>query len=137
LTAEQEAANANVISRLRRESTAALQRRIECKELMSLNEFQTALSVDVEHIRDAVKSGGMFAISGPAGEEFYPAFYADKRFVRSDLESAAKALTGVSADSKFHFFTSKSTLLAATPLEALKEGRLENVLTAAAAFSER
>lgn len=137
LTAEQEAANTGVILRLRRESAAALQRRIESKELLSLQEFRAALHVDVEHIKEAVTDGRMFVIASPGGEEFYPAFYGDKSFARSDLESAARALTGVSADSKFHFFTSKSTLLAATPLDALKEGRLENVLTAAAAFSER
>jgi hypothetical protein len=137
LTAEQEAANANVMARLRRESAAALQLRIESKEFLPLCEFSEALKISVQSIDDAVMDGRMFAISDPAGEEFYPAFYADRSLSRDQLETVAKALVGVPATSKFYFFTSKSTFLQATPLVALLQDRLDEVLIAAAAFSER
>ncbi|MYM81807.1 hypothetical protein GTP44_07525 [Duganella sp. FT50W] len=137
LTAEQEVANANVMTRLRRESAAALQLRIESKEFLPLCEFSEALKISVQSIDDAVMDGRMFAISDPAGEEFYPAFYADRSLSRDQLETVAKALVGVPATSKFHFFTSKSTFLGETPLEALVQGRLEDVLTAAAGFRQR
>lgn len=137
LTAEQEAANANIMTRLRRESAAALQLRIESKELLPLSEFSEALKVSVQSIDDAVKDGRMFVVPGPGGDEFFPAFYADKGLNRDSLELVAEALGDVSGTSKYYFFTSQSTFLEATPLEALVQGRLEDVLTAAEGFRER
>lgn len=137
LTAEQEVTNAHVMARLRRESAAALQLRIERKELLSLSEFSEALKVSVQSIDDAVKDGRMFVVPGPGGDEFFPAFYADKGLNRGSVEKVAKALGDVPGTSKYYFFASRSTFLGATPLEALVQGRLEDVLTAAVGFSER
>lgn len=137
LTAEQRAANADVMSQLRQESAAALQRRIESKELLSLEEFREALNVSVEQISEALADGRMFAVSAPDGEGLYPAFYADRSLSRDQLETVAKALGDGPATSKFYFFTSRSTFLGETPLEALVRGRFEDVLTAAAGFRER
>jgi hypothetical protein len=73
-----------------------------------------------------------------AGAFYYPAFYADGRLDRRSLEKVTKALGDVPAASKYFFFASPSTLLGnATPLEALAKGRLDDVVTSAAAFSER
>lgn len=137
-TAEQARANAQVMSRLRRDSAAALQRRIDSKELLPPREFQQALGISRQSINDALKTHRMFALLGPAGENYYPAFYADGDLNRRDVEKAAKALGRLPAASKYHFFTSKLTSLGSlTPLEALKRGRLDDVLVAAAAFQER
>ena len=137
-TAEQEHANAEMMDKLRREAAAALQRRIACKQLLPPKEFQEALGISRQSINEAVKAHRMFALLGPAGEYYYPAFYADGDLHRRDVEKVAKVLGGVPAASRYHFFTSKSTYLgAATPLDALKNGRLDDVLIAAAAFRER
>lgn len=135
LTAEQLHTNAELVSRLRRESAAALQRRIASKELLHPKEFQDALGISRQSINEAVKARRIFAVLGPSGEYYYPAFYADGDLNRRELEKVAKILGGVPATSKYHFFTSKSTYLgSATPLTALKKGRLNDVLIAAAAF---
>lgn len=133
-----EHANAEVMSRLRRESAEALQRRIHSKELLPPKEFQEALGISRQSINEAVKARRMFALLGPSGEYYYPAFYADGDLHRRDVERVAKALGGIPAASKYHFFTNKSTYLGAlTPLQALKKGRLDEVLIAATAFEER
>lgn len=137
-SAEQEQANAEVLSRLRRQSAAALQRRIERKELLSPKEFQDALGISRQSVNEAIKSRRMFALLGPRGEYYYPAFYADGNLNRREVEKVAKVLGGLPAPSKYHFFTSKSLFLGAvTPLQALTKGRLEEVMIAATAFKER
>ena len=137
-SAEQEQANAEVLSRLRRQSAAALQRRIERKELLSPKEFQDALGISRQSVNEAIKSRRMFALLGPRGENYYPAFYADGNLNRREVEKVAKVLGGLPAPSKYHFFTSKSLFLGAvTPLQALTKGRLEDVMIAATAFKER
>lgn len=137
-TAEQQHANAETMATLRREATAALQRRIDHKDLLPPKEFQEALGISRQSINEAVKARRMFALLGPAGEYYYPAFYADVDLHRREVEKVAKVLGHVPAASRYHFFTSKSTYLgSATPLEALKKGRLDDVLIAAAAFGER
>lgn len=138
LTREQEHANSEVMSKLRKESASALQRRIGSKELLPPKEFQTALGISRQSINEAVKANRMFALLGPGGEYYYPAFYADGDLNRREIEKVAKILGRVPAASKYYFFTSKSEFLGSvTPLEALKKGRLDEVLIAATAFEER
>jgi hypothetical protein len=137
-TAEEKHVNAEVMAKLRREAAASLQRRIEGKELLAPKEFQEALGISRQAINEAVKARRMFAFLGPAGEYYYPAFYADGDLHRRELEKVAKALGELPAASKYHFFTSKSTCLgSASPLQALRKGRLDEVLIAAAAFEQR
>lgn len=58
---------------MRRGSGAALQRRIAQKELLPSSEFQAALNIRRQSLSETVKSGRMFALMGPSGENFYPA----------------------------------------------------------------
>jgi len=137
-TEEQKHDNATTMWKLRQESAAALQRRIDRKELLRPKEFQDALGISRQAINDAVKTRRIFAILGPAGDDYYPAFFADQGLNRREVEKVAKVLEGVPALSKYHFFTSESTYLGSvTPLDALKKGRLAEVLIAATAFEER
>ncbi len=130
--------NADYIAGLRRDSAAALQRRIDSKALLPPREFQAALGISKQSISEALKSRRMFAVVGPGGEFYYPAFYADTMFDRRSLEKVTKALGELPAASKYFFFTSKSTMLGAvTPLEALQKGRLQDVLIAASGFKDR
>jgi len=128
-TEEQKHANATTMSKLRQESAAALQRRIDRKELLRPKEFQVALGISRQSINDAVKTRRIFAILGPDGDDYYPAFFADQDLNRREVEKVAKVLGGVPALSKYHFFISKSTYLGSvTPLDTLKKGRLADVL---------
>lgn len=130
--------NALVVEEMRRGSAAAMQRRIASKELLPSKEFQEALKIRRQSISDAVQAGRMFALVGPSGENYYPAFYADAELDRRSVEKASKALGALPGASKYFFFTSKSTFLGGdTPIEALKKGRLMEVLAAAAGFAVR
>jgi hypothetical protein len=130
--------NAEYIEAMRRASAAALQHRIHTKELLPPRAFQDALGIRKQSVNEAIKSHRMFALMGPGGEFYYPAFYADDMLDRRSLEKVTKALGTIPGASKYFFFTSKSTMLGEmTPLEALKKGRLQDVLVAATAFNER
>ena len=111
--------------------------RVANHELISSGELQRALNVKRQAISGAVKAKRLFAIVGPSGENYYPAYYADPTLDRRTLEKVSKALGSLPAPSKHHFFTSKSTMLQETPLDALRKGREAEVLAAAAGFAER
>lgn len=111
--------------------------RIANGELISSGELQRALDVKRQAISAAVKAKRLFAIVGPSGENFYPAYYADESLERRKLEQVAKALGSLPGPSKHHFFISKSSMLGETPLQALRKGRQAEVLAAATGFAER
>lgn len=133
-----ELASTDFMDEMRQGSANALQRRIANKELLPPKEFQIAVNVRRQSISDAVKSGRMFALVGPSGENYYPAFYADAELDRRMVEKVAKVLGQLPSTSKYFFFTSNSVRLGGdTPLAALKKGRLADVLVAAAGFAVR
>jgi hypothetical protein len=137
-TQDSERESAEFMAEMRRGSAAAMKRRIANKELLPSKEFQEALDIRRQSISDAVQSGRMFALAGPSGENYYPAFYADADLDRRSVEKVSKALGQLPAASKYFFFTSKSSFLGAeTPLEALKKSRVADVLVAAAGFAVR
>lgn len=137
LTAQAKQENAAVMAELRQGSAIALQHRIDNKLLLPPKDFQTALGISRQAINEAVKAKRMFALLGPGGEYYYPAFFADKDLHRRDIEKVSKALGNIPAPSKYFFFTNKSTSLGAlSPLGALLKGRVDEVMEAAAAFAE-
>jgi hypothetical protein len=93
------------------------------------------LGVTQKDIEDAVAESRPFAFVGPDGERYYPAFYAVADMDRASLEPVAQELLDLPAPSKYHFFVSKRTNLGETPLEALKRGRVAEVLRAASDFA--
>jgi hypothetical protein len=125
------------MARAEQHAAATTAQRIANHELISSGELQSALDVKRQAISGAVKAKRLFAIVGPSGENYYPAYYADPTLDRRSLERVSKALGSLPAPSKHHFFTSKSTLLQQTPLDALRKGRETEVLAAAAGFAQR
>ncbi|RSZ57671.1 hypothetical protein HF313_27640 [Massilia atriviolacea] len=123
------------LAAMRRVSGAALLDRIHNKELITSAELQERLGVRRQSVSDAVKSGRLFAMLGPSGENYYPAFYADPALDRRAVEKVAKALGSLPAASKYFFFTTVISTLQATPLQALAKGRLNEVLVAASTFA--
>jgi len=121
---------------MRRGSASALQRRIARKELLPSSALQAALNIRRQSLSEAVKAGRMFALVGPSGENFYPAFFADASLDRRSVEKVAKALGTLPSASKYFFFTNQSMMLdSQTPLDALKKGRVSEVVEAAASFA--
>ena len=125
------------IARSEQNAASVTAARIANHDLISSGELQRALHVKRQAISGAVKAKRLFAIVGPSGENYYPAYYADPTLERRTLERVSKILGSLPAPSKHHFFTSKSTMLQDTPLDALRKGRVAEVLVAAAGFAER
>jgi hypothetical protein len=116
---------------------ATLKRRIEQGELIGSSVLQRELGVQRQAISAAVKAGRLFAFVGPSGENVYPAFYLDPSLDRRAIEQVSKALGSLPAASKYYFFTEQFTSLQDTPLNALRQGRLVEVLAAAASVVGR
>lgn len=117
-------------------ATSRLALQMSQKEWLTSRQLQDALGVRRQSISEAVKTGRLFSVVGPSGENFYPAFYAHHEYDRRSLEKTSKALGDLPAASKYQFFTSPSHCLAGkTPLQALQQGSLQQVLTAAAGFA--
>lgn len=72
------------------------------------------------------------------GDDYFPAFFADSRYDLDSLETVSKALRAYNGIRKYRFFTTSDPSLGnRTPLEALLNGNLELVLSAAKAFRKR
>lgn len=117
---------------------SAMHRRIECGELITLADLADRLDVDVPQLERDVEAGRLFALRTLEGMEYYPAFFAAPRLDRSVLAQASFILRELPPESRYYFFTYVSTFLGKrTALEALAEGRSEDVLTAAEGFRIR
>lgn len=121
----------------RASAAATLQDRIERKEYITSAELQAAWKVQRAAISNALRSGRIFAVVGPSGDYYYPSFYKDESLDRRTVERVAKALGKLPAASKYHFFTNKFTSLGTSPLDALRKGRVDDVIAAASSFAEQ
>lgn len=128
---------AALMAEFRRGSAAALARRIASKELLTREELVERLGGNRRWVTWALKGGRLFSVQSPSGVDYFPAFYAAPSIDRQALGKVAKVLSSVPGASKYHFFVSKSFTLEMTPLEALAQGRVKDVLTTAAGFAVR
>lgn len=70
-----------------------------------------------------------------AGARYFPAFYADARYERRQLEAVTKILGDLPGGAKLQFFLNpRGSLNRATPLQALTRGQLAAVKAAAEGF---
>jgi biotin operon repressor len=107
------------------------------KKVLPSGEFAAALSVSRQALSKAVQSGRLFALEA-GGENYYPSFYLDCKVDRRKLERVSKTMGALSGWERWRFFTTpKGSLAGLTPLDALKKGKYEEVLTAATGFAER
>jgi hypothetical protein len=127
-----------IMTQARADAAVQLKKKIARGELVSSKEMQDRLHVSRQSISRAVNEGRLFAIVGPAGANYYPAFYADPKHDRRLVEQVIRQLGTLPPTVKYHFFTSQSfSLNGKTPLEALQEGQLEQVLRVATSHVER
>lgn len=135
VTAKSMRESADLMSEFRRGSAAALERRIKSKELITREELVERLGGNRRWVTSALRGERLFAVQAASGVDYFPAFYADTSLDRRALGNVAKMLSGLPAASKYHFFVSKSSRLGMTPLEALADGRVKDVLATAAGFA--
>lgn len=129
--------NDAVMDRLRRQAEEGLEEDIKAGRLLAPADMINRLKISKQALSAAVKSQRMFALSGPSGENYYPAFFCELTYERRSLERVSKALGSLPGGSKWQFFTtSKTSLGGQTPLAALKKGKLDDVLAAAEAFMD-
>jgi hypothetical protein len=112
-------------------AAATVKRQIESKELLTADEFCDVLEVDVDWLDDALEECRVFAITGPGGRSYYPAFYAEPGIKREHVELVTRTLALLHPRSQYLFYTTARTSLGETPLDALRAGRLDDVITAA------
>lgn len=108
-------------------------------ELVKAAELATMLGVTKQAVSKAETDGRLFSLPGPSNIKLYPAFFADQRLVRADLEQVTRALgTALAGPVKWLFFTTPKTSLAGrTPLAALAAGERDLVVRAASAEAGR
>jgi|GEM_PF-2898251 len=110
-----------------------VKRQIESKELLTATEFCDVLEVEPDWLDAALDECRVFAITGPGGRAYYPAFYVAPTIKREHIERVTRTLALLHPRSQFLFYTTVRTSLGETPLDALRAGRLEDVMTAALA----
>ncbi|QGZ62390.1 hypothetical protein [Paraburkholderia acidisoli] len=108
------------------------QRKVLCEE-----DFRLATNITKKKLEKDVAGGRVFSVDF-GGEPYYPAFFIPKLFDRNDFASVFRRLDGLSAWSKWDFFTSPiESQQGATPLQLLMVESMEQVLKAADAFVNR
>jgi hypothetical protein len=80
-----------------------VKRQIESKELLTADEFCDVLEVDVDWLDDALEECRVFAITGPGGRSYYPAFYAEPGIKREHVERVTRTLTLLHPRSQYLF----------------------------------
>lgn len=135
-TAESTAAGTKIMAEFHEASARAVLTRIESEELINGSELAARLGISAHAVATAIESGQLFFFEGPAGEHYYPAFFADERSIKEGVSEVSQALGSLPGPSKYHFLTSKSVRLGQTPIDALRMGRLAAVLVSAEAFRE-
>jgi hypothetical protein len=121
---------------MRREAEASLHRMIESGELVKGNALAERLGMSMQALSKALAARRMFCVEHK-GMRYFPAWLADPRHDRRQIEKVSKALGDMPGTAKLAFFTvPRGSLTDQTPLEALAAGKLALVLNAAQAFTQ-
>ncbi|MBB3176343.1 hypothetical protein [Variovorax sp. Sphag1AA] len=118
----------------RREGQDPLRALVRDGVLLEASEFIKATSLTKRALSGAVRARRLFAVELD-DDKFYPAFYADASLDRKKLGAVCRILGDLSGAYKMYFFQRRWPSLAGrSPLEALKEGALRQVRSAARHF---
>lgn len=132
LTPESIAAGNAAMAEAHIRAAETVMHQIESKELLTADEFCDVLEVDSNWLDDALEECRVFAITGPGGRAYYPAFYAAPGIQREHVERVTRTLALLHPRSQYLFYMTVRTSLGETPLDALRAGRLDAVLKTAA-----
>jgi hypothetical protein len=125
------------VAKMRLGSEAALLSSVDRGELITRDVLVTRLGGSHRWVNDALKAERIFSLQAPSGEDYFPSFFADSSYDRRALGRVSKVLALLPGPSKYYFFINKSFMLGMTPLKALSEGRVKDVLVCAAGFATR
>ena len=101
--------------------------RVAAGELVDIATLAALLGWSVESVAAAEKQGRLFSIEAD-GIRYFPRFFADAGVDHRAVELVFRLLAPLGSWSAYHFLMSrKVSLRGATPLEALREGRFEDV----------
>ncbi len=125
------------MAEMHRASEATLLSRIERGELITQDELVTRVGGNRRWVNNALKAGRVFSLQAPSGGGYFPSFFAESSYDRRALGRVSKVLPRLPGPGKYFFFISESLSLGMTPLQALAEGRVQEVLICAAGFAER
>lgn len=107
---------------------------IKERALLGSKEMATRLGAPWSAMKRMATSGRIFSIRY-ASRDFYPAFWSESCFDRSQLEALAHQLLGVSGSFQYAFFATVESTLGTSPLTALAEGRFQHAMDAARLFA--
>lgn len=113
-----------------------LEQMVKKRELLASAEFTREVGLSRQALSKAVGANRMFYVDFK-GERYFPAFYADPMYQRSQVEAVTKLLGDLPGGAKLQFFLNRrGSLAGVTPLEALAQGKLQKVKDVAAAFAD-
>ena len=101
------------------------------EQLLTSTAFLAATGLKKERLSAAVAAGRIFCIIGPDNLDYYPAFFADRSaYIRQCLRNVCLSIRNLSACAKYEFYITDSRWLrgGGTPLEAIRAGRVNEVL---------
>jgi hypothetical protein len=137
VTKKSKSDGAKFMSGMREDSGRNLLSRIDHGELLSQEELLVKIGGNRQWLSYALRTGRIFSVRSPSDEEYFPSFFADNLDNRRVLGKVVQALKGLPAPTKYNFFVSESFTLQKTPLDALANGEVKAVLSAAVGFTER
>ncbi|KVR40731.1 hypothetical protein [Burkholderia multivorans] len=106
-------------------------------KLLRAGVFREALGITGEKLSKRIAKGSVFSVE-VGGVQYYPAFFLAKGLNRSDLSKVTRRLDGARAWDKWAFFTESKELLGGlTPLQALFQGEVKQVLSTTKAVAKQ
>jgi hypothetical protein len=121
---------------VRREAEESLRKKIEAGDLVKGDVLAERLGISMQALSKALAAQRMFYVEHK-GSRYFPAWLADPRYDRKQVEKVSKTLGNMPGGAKLVFFTSpRGSLADQTPLEALTAGKLAPVLNAAQAYAQ-
>lgn len=130
-------ANKAFLTQFAKKEKASLLRLAAIGDLVNTQQLAERLGVTPQAIYKAVRDMRMFSLDVGGRTKLYPAFFADKRLERIQLETICKELDRLPGTSKWQFFTNpRLSLSKSNPLDALRKGKFDAVMAAAKAFKE-
>jgi hypothetical protein len=119
-----------------READTGLRRMIDSGELVGREELSRRLGCTTQALSKALGARRMFYVEYQL-KQYFPAWLADPRFDRKQIEAISRALGDLPGGAKLAFFrTPFISLEGKTPLEALANGKLEMVMRTAKGYAE-
>ncbi|WP_156901810.1 hypothetical protein [Azohydromonas australica] len=119
-----------------READVGLRHMIDSGELVSREELSRRLGCTTQALSKALGAKRMFYVEYQL-KQYFPAWLADPRFDRKQVEAVSRALGDLPGGAKLAFFrTPFISLEDKTPLQALANGKLEMVVRTAKGYAQ-